>query len=112
LFIPAPIVQATIVCIADLEFNEFVQTANKIAFVDQDKESMHVQLLLLMLDLSYWLALMNVATVDPKLGLTRLRQAHEVLHVLLDQDEQVLAEAKQNSCLVEAYLCIINLHES
>jgi hypothetical protein len=35
-----------------------------------------------------------------------------VLHVLLDQDEQVLAEAKQNSCLVEAYLCIINLHES
>jgi cation transport regulator ChaC len=112
LFVPTPAVQATIACIADPEFHEFMQTADKNAFADQDEEGVHAPLLLSTLDLSHWTALMNAATVDPKLGMSRLRQAHEVLHVLLDRDEQDLAEAERNTRAVEAYLRVTNPHES
>jgi hypothetical protein len=82
------------------------------AFADQDEEGVHAPLLFLTLDLSHWSALMNAATADPKLGFTRLREAHEVLHVLLDRDEHELAEAECNTRAVEAYLQITNPHES
>jgi hypothetical protein len=72
----------------------------------------HALLLLQTLDLSHWSALMNTATADPKLGIARLRQAHEVLHVLLDKDEQDLAEAERNTRAVEAYLRVANPHEA
>ena len=112
LYVPAPAVQATIGCIADPEFHDFIQTSDKNAMANQDEEGVHAPLILSTLDLSHWTALMNAATTDPKLGITRLRQAHEVLHVLLDRDEQELAEAERNCRAVESYLRVANLHES
>jgi hypothetical protein len=35
-----------------------------------------------------------------------------VLHVLLDKDEQGLAEAERNTRVVEAYLRVANPHEA
>jgi hypothetical protein len=63
-------VQATIACVADPAFHEFIQTTDKTAFADQDEEGVHAPLLLSRLDLSHWTALMNAATTDPKLGIT------------------------------------------
>jgi hypothetical protein len=87
LFVPSPAVQATIACVADPIFHKFIQTADKHALADQDEEGLYAPLLLSTLYLSLSFALRNAATVDPKLGLTRLRQAHEVLHALLDKDD-------------------------
>jgi hypothetical protein len=69
LFVPSPTVQATIACVPDPSFHEFVQTTNKAAFADQDEEGVHAPLLLQTLDLSHWSALMNTVTADPNLGI-------------------------------------------
>ena len=70
LYVPAPAIQATIACIADPKFHEFIQIADKNAMADQDEEGVHAPLLLATLDLSHWTALMNAATADPILGVT------------------------------------------
>jgi hypothetical protein len=71
--------------------------SQKNAFADQDEDGVHVPLLPSTLDLSHWSTLMNVAIANPKLGLTRFRQAHDVLHVLLNKVEQELAEAEHST---------------
>jgi hypothetical protein len=64
----------------------------------------HAPLPLLILDLSHWIALMNAAMADKLVGMTWLRQAHEDLHVLIDEDEHELKEADCNTKAVETYL--------
>ena len=111
LLMPTLAVQATIACVSDMEFHEFIQTSDKVALANTDDKGAHALLLLSVLDLSHWTALMNVVTADKVASLTRLKQAQQSLASILDQDEADLDEANRNTCAVEAYLRAANPHE-
>jgi hypothetical protein len=68
-------------------------------------------LLLIMLDLSRWIAIMVAAIVDKDKRLGRLREAHQVLGQFLEKDELDFEEALQNTYVVENALRIANPHE-
>lgn len=96
----------------DAEIHSYVQTKDLEAFANKDDEGAHAPMLLATLDLSHWTAIMQSAITDKAAGLTRLRQAHDVLPKILDSDELELEEASRNTKTVEAYLRLANPHES
>jgi hypothetical protein len=100
--LPSPAVQATLACVGDKEFYDFIQ---------QSDEGAHAPMLLSVLDLFQWTTLMNAVTADKEAGKTRLKQAHQTLAAILDADEQDLEEASRNTRAVEAYLRTTNPHE-
>ena len=108
---PTPVVQATLACVSDKEFHEFIQSSDKAALADIDDEGAHAPLMLSVLDLSHWTALMNVVTADKAAGMIRLQKAQQSLAVILDQDEVDLEDANRNTRAVEAYLRTANPHE-
>ena len=65
--------QATLACIDDVEIHNFIQKTDLEAFANKDDEGVHAPMLLATLDLSHWIAIMQVAITDTAAGLTRLR---------------------------------------
>lgn len=112
LFAPSPVVQATIAAIAEPKIHTFIQTSDLNAHEDRDDDGEPAPMLLSTLDLSHWTTIMLVATEDKEKGLARLKQAHEVLNVLLDLDEKELEEASRNTRAVEILLKTNNPHEN
>jgi hypothetical protein len=70
-------------------------------------------LLLSTLDLSHWMSIMHVSTLEGGMekALTRLKEAHSVLAALLEKDEMELEEATNNMRVVETALRAANAHE-
>ena len=95
-----------------MEIHSFIQKTDLEALANKGDEGVHAPMLLATLDLSHWTAIMQVAITDIAAGLTRLRQAYEVLPTILNCDELELEEAARNTKIVEAYLRLANAHES
>ena len=110
---PSAAVQATIASIVGPEIHTFVQEVDNASFLDKDDDGEHTPLLLTTLDLSHWTAIMLASALENGVdkALSRLREAHAVLAVLLEKDEQELEEALDNSRVVETALRAANPHE-
>jgi hypothetical protein len=110
---PSPAVQATIASIVGPEIHTYVQETDNASLLDKDVDREHAPLLLTTLDLSHWTSILFASTLDNGVekALTRLREAHAVLAVLLERDELNLEEALSNSRVVETALRAANAHE-
>jgi hypothetical protein len=110
---PSPAVQATIASIVGPEVHAYVQETDNASLLDKDDDGEHAPLLLTTLDLSHWTSIMVASTLENGVekALTRLREAHTVLAVLLEKDEQELEESLNNSRVVETALRAANSHE-
>jgi hypothetical protein len=111
LYAPSPAVQVALAAITEPEIHKFVQSKDHEALEDKDEEGEHAPTLLATLDLSHWTAIMAAALEDKEKGLTRLKQAHAVLSIVLDRDEQEIEEALRNIKTVEVALRAANPHE-
>jgi hypothetical protein len=110
---PSPAVQATIASIVGPEVHAYIQETDNASLLDKDDDGEHAPLLLTTLDLSHWTSIMVASTLENGVekALTRLREAHTVLAVLLEKDEQELEESLNNSRMVETALRAANSHE-
>lgn len=108
---PSPAVQAILAMISDNEVHEYIREKDGAALLDLDDEGEHAPLLLSTLDLSHWTSVMMAATADKEKGLARLREAHEHLSVILEQDEAELVEAGIHTVAVDKALRAANPHE-
>jgi hypothetical protein len=95
------------------EIHTYVQETDNASLLDKDDDGEHAPLLLTTLDLSHWTSIMFASTLDNGVekALTRLREAHAVLAILLERDELDLEEALSNSRVVETALRAANAHE-
>lgn len=105
--------QATIASIVGPEIHAYVQETDNASFLDKDDDGEHAPLLLTTLDLFHWTSIMYTSTLDNGVvkALARLRKAHDVLAILLEEDELKLEEAMNNKRVVETVLRATNAHE-
>lgn len=110
---PSAAVQATIASIVGPEIHAYVQETDNASFLDKDDDGEHAPLLLTTLDLSHWTSIMLASTLENGVdkALARLREAHEVLAVLLEKDELELEDAMSNTRVIETALRAANAHE-
>lgn len=110
---PSPAVQATIASIVGPEVHSYIQETDNTSLLDKDDDGEHAPLLLTTLDLSHWTSIMVASTLENGVekALTCLREAHSVLAILLEKDEQELEEALNNSRVVETALRTANSHK-
>lgn len=110
---PSAAVQATIASIDGPAIHAYVQEMDNTSFLDKDDDGEHAPLLLTTLDLSHWTSIMLASTLENGVekALSRLREAHALLAVLLEKDELELEEALNNTRVVETALRAANPHE-
>lgn len=108
---PSPAVQAVIAMMNDKEIHEYIREKDTAALSALDDEGEHAPLLLSTLDLSHWTYVMIAATAEKEKGLSRLREAHEHLNVVLERDEMEFVDAGRNTVAVDKALRAANPHE-
>jgi hypothetical protein len=106
-------VQATLASIVGPEIHTYVQDTDNASLLDKDDDGEHAPLLLVTLDLSHWTSIMSASTLENGVdkAMTRLKEAHAVLAVLLEKDEVEAKEAANYARVVETALRAANAHE-